>query len=536
MFEHPKDSKAPAIGRRVKELALTLGALAGLVSILLFVVGLAFGVTPLIFRSGSMSPAIETGALALSRTVPASQVQVGDIVSVYDIQGNRITHRVEAIEQQGNSLAVATLRGDANPVADPDAYVITEADRVFFSIDRLGYVAAWLSGPRGAVLGAIAVGGLLYIAFRPRKKSDDSDGSSTPDVETVLTTVDHTPEPKADSRATRSIVTLAAVGLTVIGALNIGGTQAAFVDSATANSIQFGTAASFSTPPATVSCTSNISTVTLSWPSTAGQTFRIIVRNATNTGQTPFVRNVTGGSTTLTLTDLPSGGILLANTNFDVEVHGLNGTTVTPAYTGYRISSSTLFFFSTMACVSGPTSGTTASALAARSALAAVAPNSSAATSTTTPVNTTTSEATTTAPTTTTTTTPAAATTTAPTTTTSTTSPTTTPPAPTTTSVPPITTTPPSEAPIGAPVTTTGLSAQKLSTATGTVVSVSNSSGTEVYRGPVDSTAVLHWLTGSNELYVITTSGVTVIDTSTGIWAESAAPSELPDEIKALVP
>ncbi|MFE5787869.1 hypothetical protein [Rhodococcus erythropolis] len=85
-------------------------------------------------------------------------------------------------------------------------------------------------------------------------------------------------------------------------------------------------------------------------------------------------------------------------------------------------------------------------------------------------------------------------------------------------------------------MTTTGLSAQKLSTASGPVVSVSNSSGTEVYRGTVDADAVLHWLTGTDQLYVITSGGVTVIDTSAGVWAESPAPSELPDEIKALVP
>lgn len=119
-----------------------------------------------------MSPTIDTGALAFARTVPASEVLVGDIVSVSDSQGTRITHRVESIDQQGNNLAVAQLRGDANPIADPDPYVITEADRVFFSINRLGYVAVWLSGPSGLVLGAIAVGGLLYIAFRRREASD----------------------------------------------------------------------------------------------------------------------------------------------------------------------------------------------------------------------------------------------------------------------------------------------------------------------------------------------------------------------------
>ncbi|XGU19488.1 SipW-dependent-type signal peptide-containing protein [Rhodococcus sp. 3Y1] len=109
-------------------------------------------VSPLIFRSGSMSPTIDTGALAFARTVPASEVLVGDIVSVSDSQGTRITHRVESIDQQGNNLAVAQLRGDANPIADPDPYVITEADRVFFSINRLGYVAVWLSDRVGLCL------------------------------------------------------------------------------------------------------------------------------------------------------------------------------------------------------------------------------------------------------------------------------------------------------------------------------------------------------------------------------------------------
>lgn len=169
MSRHTKKHAKASMQNRVREVLLSLGALAGLVSIIIFIAGLAFGITPLIFRSGSMSPTIDTGALAFARTVPASEVQVGDIVSVYDSQGTRITHRVESIDQQGNNLAIAQLRGDANPVTDPDPYVITEADRVFFSVDRLGYVAVWLSGPSGLVLGAIAGGGLLYIAFRPRK-------------------------------------------------------------------------------------------------------------------------------------------------------------------------------------------------------------------------------------------------------------------------------------------------------------------------------------------------------------------------------
>ncbi|MET8316967.1 signal peptidase I [Rhodococcus erythropolis] len=528
MSRHTKMSPKASTPRRIHELLLTLGALAGLASIGLFIAGFAFGITPLIFKSGSMSPTIETGALAFARTVPASEVQVGDIVSVYDNQGVRITHRVETVEQQGNNLAIAQLRGDANPVTDPDPYVITEADRVFFSINRLGYVAVWLSGPSGLVLGAIAVGGLLYIAFRPRKRPDEGE----PRLDRQ--------DAHGDSHAFKAIIALATVGLSVAGIANIGGTQAAFTGMATAGSISFTTAASFPKPPASMTCSDKGTSVVLAWPGVATDTFRIIVRNATNTTQPPLIRDVTGLSTTLTLSDLPSGGILLSNTNYDVELHGLVGTYVTPEYTGYRISSSTLLIIlNDMACVSGPTSGTTAaSAPAARSALVAQAPSATTTTSTaavssttpsptTTPSASTTSQATTTTSTTTPSTTTSSPATTTPSTTTTTTTMTTTP----------TTTTPtPSEVPIDAPATTNGLSAQKLSTASGTVVSVSNSSGTEVYRGTVDADAVLHWLTGTDQLYVITTGGVTVIDTSAGVWAESPAPSELPDEIKALVP
>ncbi|MCZ4524955.1 signal peptidase I [Rhodococcus erythropolis] len=526
MSRHTNIRPKASMPRRIQEILLTVGALAGLASIALFVAGFAFGITPLIFKSGSMSPTIDTGALAFARTVPASEVQVGDIVSVYDNQGVRITHRVDTIEQQGNNLAVAQLRGDANPVADPDPYVITEADRVFFSVDRLGYAAVWLSGPSGIVLGAIAVGGLLYIAFRPRKRADEGEpGMDRQDS-------------RGDSHAFKAIVALATVGLSVTGITNIGGTQAAFTGTATAGSISFSTAASFPKPPASMTCSDKGTSVLLAWPGVATDTFRIIVRNATNTTQPPLIRDVTGLSTTLTLSDLPSGGILLSNTNYDVELHGLVGSYVTPEYTGYRISSSTLLIIlNDMACVSGPTSGTTAaSAPAARSALVAQAPSATTTTPTAAVSSVTPSP----------TTTPSASTTTQATTTTSTTTPSTTTSSPATatpssatttrTTTPATTTTTASEVPIDAPATTTGLSAQKLSTVSGTVVSVSNSSGTEIYRGTVDTDAVLHWLTGTDQLYVITTAGVTVIDTSTGVWAESPAPSELPDEIKALVP
>ncbi|MFD9683273.1 signal peptidase I [Rhodococcus sp. NPDC059969] len=520
---------------------LTLGALAGLVSIVFFVAGLAFGITPLIFKSGSMSPTIDTGALAFARTVPASEVQVGDIVSVYDSQGVRITHRVETIEQQGNNLAIAELRGDANSVSDPDPYVITEADRVLFSVNRLGYVAVWLSGSSGFVLGTIAICGLVYVAFRPQRTGPRS-GDDAPDTATEGTLAKHPRNARGDSHALKSIVVLATVGLSVAGATNVGGTQAAFTGMATAGTAQFQTAATFPAPavaPTSVSCATVgflVATgVDISWPAVSGNSYRLIVRNPTTNailGSNDYTASSTVGTVRY---GSPNGMTVPFNLIaglYNVEVHGLSGSNVTTDYAGFQFGILLTLLYSCNQAIPY-----TAGAAAARIAASPPAPE------TTTPSGTATTSVTSPAPTV--TTEPSASPTSRTATPTGSTAPSTITSSPpittpsttttTTTTVPPITTTP-SEVPVGAPVTTPGLSAQKLSTTSGTVVSVSNSSGTEVYRGTVDSDAVLHWLTGTDQLYVITTSGVSVIDSSTGVWAESPAPSELPDEIKALVP
>lgn len=150
---------------RGKEIALNVAAVAGLICIIATLASLLFGIKPLVFRSGSMEPQISTGALALAKTVPAGKLAVGDVISVDNDQGVRITHRVIGIESAGSDTAVVTLKGDANNVTDRLPYTITEADRVFFSVGGLGYVVAWLSSPLAIFLGGGLVGAVLVIAF-----------------------------------------------------------------------------------------------------------------------------------------------------------------------------------------------------------------------------------------------------------------------------------------------------------------------------------------------------------------------------------
>ncbi|MDG3010576.1 signal peptidase I [Rhodococcus sp. D2-41] len=159
---------------RWREVALNVGAAAGVVCILAAAASFLFGITPLVFRSGSMAPAIGTGALAMAKTVPASEIRVGDVISVENDRGTSITHRVVAIEPTTGGGAQVTLKGDANRVSDPLPYSITEAKRVLFHVPGLGYAVAWLSSGTAVFLGGALTGALLMLAFgpnRPTKKT-----------------------------------------------------------------------------------------------------------------------------------------------------------------------------------------------------------------------------------------------------------------------------------------------------------------------------------------------------------------------------
>lgn len=149
-----------------REVAVTIGALLGVVCLTVVVLGAFFGIRPLVFTSGSMSPDITTGALAFAHRTPASDLSVGDVVSVVDSRGVRVTHRVVATSPSGEATSLR-LKGDANQAADAAPYVVTTGDRVLFDVPRAGYVVVWMSSPAGLAVGGLLVGLALLAAFSP---------------------------------------------------------------------------------------------------------------------------------------------------------------------------------------------------------------------------------------------------------------------------------------------------------------------------------------------------------------------------------
>ncbi len=171
-------STAPARKRVWGEIALNVGAVAGVVCIVVALASLIFGLTPLILRSGSMAPAIQTGALAIAKTVPASEIAVGDVVSAENLLGTSITHRVVQVQHTAGGSTQLVLKGDANNQADPSPYVVSEAKLVLFHVPVLGYVVAWLSSTVAIFLGGVLAGSLLMLAFGPMRRRTKSDSQS----------------------------------------------------------------------------------------------------------------------------------------------------------------------------------------------------------------------------------------------------------------------------------------------------------------------------------------------------------------------
>lgn len=184
---------------RTKEIALNVGAVLGLICIVATMLSLLFGIKPLVLRSGSMAPAIPTGALALAKSVPADDLTIGDVISVDNAQGVLITHRVIDLQPLGDGTVSATLQGDANNVADSTPYVITEADRVVFHVAGAGYAVAWLSSKIAIFLGGVLAGALLVIAFgrntgrRAAARTTDTNDSAADaaDIRTELQEAHH---------------------------------------------------------------------------------------------------------------------------------------------------------------------------------------------------------------------------------------------------------------------------------------------------------------------------------------------------------
>lgn len=133
------------------------------------------GVTPMVVLSGSMSgdaqDHIEVGDLIFIGNANAASLQEGDVIAFMD--GTVVvTHRIVAVEQNGEGQPVFTTKGDANNA--PDQRPVTEHNLIgkyLLRIPKVGDFAIFLQTPLGMVLfiGIPMIGFILYDVIRRQR-------------------------------------------------------------------------------------------------------------------------------------------------------------------------------------------------------------------------------------------------------------------------------------------------------------------------------------------------------------------------------
>ena len=96
------------------------------------------GIQPTTVLSGSMSPAMDTGDLAIVQKVSADSIGVGDIIQ-YQRDGTMVIHRVNEVAQGGSEKLFVT-KGDAN--SNPDIEPVFQSQvrgKVVLTIPKLGW-------------------------------------------------------------------------------------------------------------------------------------------------------------------------------------------------------------------------------------------------------------------------------------------------------------------------------------------------------------------------------------------------------------
>lgn len=157
----------------LREILLNVAAAGGAVCILAVICVLLFDITMILFKTGSMSPGIPAGSLAVVREIPAHEVHVGDVVTVDRAGKLPITHRVQTVDSTEGTARVITMKGDANEDADPAPYKVEHVRLVLWSVPGLAYPVAAAANP--VVLGGttVAVSALVTWVLWPRRKAGE---------------------------------------------------------------------------------------------------------------------------------------------------------------------------------------------------------------------------------------------------------------------------------------------------------------------------------------------------------------------------
>jgi signal peptidase I len=145
---------------RIFGLWLFLGALFA--ALLAAAAPLALGDRSFTLRSGSMTPAMETGDVVVTEPISPLSARVGDIVTFVDPEGTGklFSHRVQSVRPAGEVVHFVT-RGDANTSVERWSVPADGSiGKVVYRVPKLGYALVWTGTPEGRIA-LIAIPALL---------------------------------------------------------------------------------------------------------------------------------------------------------------------------------------------------------------------------------------------------------------------------------------------------------------------------------------------------------------------------------------
>lgn len=152
----------------IRNTLLNLAAAAGTVCILAVLAAWLFDISLIMFKTGSMSPTIPAGSLAVVREIPATQVHPGDVVTVERPGKLPVTHRVVSAVTLADGSVELELKGDANETVDPATYVVSQVRTVMFSVPGLAKAVVAVSNKWAMLAVTVAVSALVTWVFWPR--------------------------------------------------------------------------------------------------------------------------------------------------------------------------------------------------------------------------------------------------------------------------------------------------------------------------------------------------------------------------------
>ena len=157
-------ARATATTRRLLDAVLIVLILVVVFGVVLAKVVPLTGRQTIIVGGRSMEPAIAMGSAIVVTPVAASDLRVGDVVSLRAGEDKALfTHRIVDVDERSSGIWIQT-KGDANKSPDPSPVPATDVEgRVDLAIPFAGYLIALLSIPTG-VLFLIGLAATLLAA------------------------------------------------------------------------------------------------------------------------------------------------------------------------------------------------------------------------------------------------------------------------------------------------------------------------------------------------------------------------------------